>query len=79
MTTTTPSLTIPSDVNRSGAVIPRLLTLDMIRLYYLPLSKRTIQRMISAGVFPAADVSRGSKIRLWKKETIDAWIDSQTA
>jgi hypothetical protein len=31
--------------------------------------------MISAGTFPAADISIGGKLRLWKRQTIDAWIE----
>lgn len=58
---------------------PALLTLTLIRRFYLPLGERTIFRMISAGTFPRADVSLGAKVRLWRRETVEQWIESQTA
>jgi len=57
---------------------PVLLTLAMIRRHYVPLGERTIFRMISAGTFPKADVAIGRKLRLWKRETVEAWIARQT-
>jgi predicted DNA-binding transcriptional regulator AlpA len=57
---------------------PALLTLAMIRRYYLPLGSRTVFRMISSGQFPKADISIGGKVRLWKRETVEAWIASNT-
>jgi excisionase family DNA binding protein len=54
--------------------IPALLTLALIRQHYLPLGATTIFRMISAGKFPAADMQHGRKIRLWRRETVEAWI-----
>jgi predicted DNA-binding transcriptional regulator AlpA len=54
--------------------IPALLTLAMIRKHYLPVGERTVFRMISSGKFPKADIGIGTKIRLWKRETIEAWI-----
>jgi predicted DNA-binding transcriptional regulator AlpA len=56
---------------------PALLTLSMIRKQYVPLGARTIFRMISAGKFPKADIASGGKIRLWRRETIQQWIDEQ--
>jgi hypothetical protein len=53
---------------------PALLTLALIRELYFPIGQRTIFRLISAGNFPKADVGIGAKIRLWKRETIEAWI-----
>lgn len=56
---------------------PALLTLALIRRFFLPLGERTIFRMISAGKFPKADLSMGSKLRMWKRETVEAWIEAQ--
>lgn len=53
---------------------PQLLTLAMIRQHYVPIAARTIFRMISSGRFPKADIGIGGKIRLWKRETVEAWI-----
>jgi predicted DNA-binding transcriptional regulator AlpA len=41
----------------------------------LSLNVRTIERMISAGRFPAADAWAG-KCPLWRRSTIENWIDS---
>jgi predicted DNA-binding transcriptional regulator AlpA len=53
---------------------PALLTLAMIRRYYLPIASRTLFRLISSGRFPKADIGIGGKLRLWKRETVEAWI-----
>jgi predicted DNA-binding transcriptional regulator AlpA len=53
---------------------PALLTLTMIREHYLPIGERTVFRLISAGQFPKADIGIGGRIRLWKRQTIEAWI-----
>ena len=58
---------------------PALLTLALIRKHYLPLGERTIFRLISSGAFPRADVRMGHKVRLWKRETVEQWIESQAA
>jgi predicted DNA-binding transcriptional regulator AlpA len=57
---------------------PVLLTLAMIRRYYLPIASRTLFRLISSGRFPKADIGIGigGKLRLWKRETVEAWIAS---
>ena len=55
---------------------PALLTLAMIRRYYLPIASRTLFRLISSGRFPKADIGIGGKLRLWKRETVEAWIAS---
>jgi predicted DNA-binding transcriptional regulator AlpA len=57
---------------------PALLTLAMIRRYYLPIASRTLFRLISSGRFPRADIGIGGKLRLWKRETVQAWIASNT-
>ena len=43
------------------------------------MGKRTIQRYIAAGVFPAADIQIGAKTRLWRLQTVLDWIEEQTA
>ena len=53
---------------------PALLTLALVRRFYLPVGERTLFRMISAGTFPRADIGIGGKLRLWKRETVEAWI-----
>jgi predicted DNA-binding transcriptional regulator AlpA len=55
---------------------PALLTLAMIRRYYVPIASRTLFRLISSGRFPKADIGIGGKLRLWKRETVEAWIAS---
>lgn len=54
--------------------LPALLTMPMIRQHYLPLGGRTLRRWISAGTFPKADLAHGAKVRLWRKETVEAWL-----
>jgi predicted DNA-binding transcriptional regulator AlpA len=53
---------------------PALLTLAMIRRYYVPIGSRTLFRLISSGRFPRADIGIGGKLRLWKRETVEEWI-----
>ncbi len=48
----------------------------MIRRYYVPIASRTLFRLISSGRFPKADIGIGGKLRLWKRETVEAWIAS---
>jgi predicted DNA-binding transcriptional regulator AlpA len=59
-------------------VPPALLTLAMVRRYYVPVASRTLFRLISAGQFPKADIGIGGKLRLWKRETVEAWIAANT-
>lgn len=59
--------------------LPALLTLALIHKHFVPLGIRTLYRMISAGTFPRADVRLGEKIRLWKRETVENWIESSGA
>lgn len=62
---------IVKETPQSSETPPALLTLALIRRYFLPLGERTIFRMISAGTFPRADISKGGKLRLWKRETVE--------
>ncbi len=57
---------------------PALLTLAMIRRYYVPIGSRTLFRLISSGRFPRADIGIGGKLRLWKRETVEEWIAAYT-
>jgi predicted DNA-binding transcriptional regulator AlpA len=57
--------------------IPALLTKALIRRNYLPVGERTLDRWISSGTFPRPDIAIGGKVRYWKRETVEAWIDAQ--
>jgi len=57
---------------------PALLTLALIRRYYFPIGERTLFRFISTGRFPMADIRMGGKLRLWKRETVEAWIQTNS-
>lgn len=59
------------------AAPPALLTKLLIRRHYLPAGARTLDRWISSGAFPRPDISIGGKVRYWKRETVEAWIDAQ--
>ena len=65
--------------NNTTLVIPALMNLTFIKKHFIPLGVRTIYRMLSEGRFPKADIVDGRKIRLWKRETIEAFIDGWTA
>jgi predicted DNA-binding transcriptional regulator AlpA len=58
---------------------PALLTLALIREHYVPAGERTLHRWIASGQFPKPDIAIGGKVRYWKKETVQAWIDAQAA
>jgi len=57
--------------------IPQLLTKLLIRKHYLPAGQRTLDRWISAGQFPRPDISIGGKVRYWRRETVEQWIEAQ--
>jgi predicted DNA-binding transcriptional regulator AlpA len=67
----------PAAVAPDRHAIPALLTKTLIRWHYLPLGERTLDRWISSGTFPRPDISIGGKVRYWKRETVEAWIDAQ--
>lgn len=58
---------------------PALLTAELIRRHYLPISRRAFFSWVSSGRLPKADVSIGGKVRLWKRETIESWIESHAS
>lgn len=60
---------------KEAGIVPALLSLKLIRQHYVPFSDRTIYRMISTGEFPKADAEIGRKIRLWRRETVERWVD----
>jgi hypothetical protein len=53
---------------------PALLTLALIRKFYVPADERTLHRWVSAGQFPRPDISLGKKVRYWRRETVERWI-----
>ena len=57
--------------------IPALLTKALIRKHYVPAGERTLDRWISSGTFPRPDIALGGKVRYWKGQTVEAWIDAQ--
>jgi len=57
--------------------VPALLTKAMIRRHYVPAGERTLDRWISSGTFPRADISIGGKVRYWKRQTVEGWINAQ--
>jgi predicted DNA-binding transcriptional regulator AlpA len=59
-------------------IVPALLTKTMIRKLFIPAGKRTLDKWISSGVFPRPDIAIGGKVRYWRRETVDAWIETQS-
>jgi predicted DNA-binding transcriptional regulator AlpA len=56
--------------------IPALLTLKLIRKHFVPAGERTLHRWISSGGFPRPDLAIGGKVRYWRRETVEAWIEA---
>ena len=67
-----------ADILSPRDVLPELLTKALIRKYVLPIGERTLDRWISAGAFPGADLAIGGKARFWKRSTVENWIERQT-
>lgn len=61
-----------------SSTIPALLTKQLIRRHYLPAAERTLNRWVSSGLFPRPDIALGGKVRYWKRETVEAWIATQS-
>jgi predicted DNA-binding transcriptional regulator AlpA len=59
--------------------LPAMLTREMICTHIAPIKERTFFKMLSQGRFPPADISCGGKVRLWKKTTIEAWMNAGKA
>lgn len=64
--------------SETPSAIPALLTKALIRKHYVPAGERTLDRWISSGTFPRPDIALGGKVRYWKRQTVEAWIDSQS-
>ena len=60
------------------APIPSLLTKALIRKHFVPIADRTLARWVSSGVFPRPDIAIGGKVRYWKRDTVEAWIDAHS-
>jgi predicted DNA-binding transcriptional regulator AlpA len=56
------------------AELPALLTKALITRHVLPISIRALDRWISSGQFPPADMAIGNKARYWRRETVENWI-----
>lgn len=67
-----------NEANQKNQTLPALLTLAIIHEHLVPVGTRTLFRWISAGKFPKPDIALGGKVRFWKRETVEAWIDQQT-
>ncbi len=63
----------PSD---TPTLPPALLSAALVRRHYLPIAKRTFDRWLSAGTFPAPDMKLSSKAHFWKRETVENWIET---
>lgn len=72
---------MPADSSAAVAqdpqAIPALLTKALIRKHFVPAGERTLDRWISCGWFPRADIALGGKVRYWKRQTVEAWIEAQ--
>ena len=63
-----------ADAANATPIIPRLLTLKLLRKHFLPAGERTINRMVSEGKFPKHDIVMSNKAKFWLRETVEAWI-----
>ena len=59
-------------------VLPELLDAELCAAL-LSCGRRTFDRMVSTGEFPAADVRRGPKFIRWRKAAVLAAIDAMSA
>lgn len=55
--------------------LPALLDAATIRKQIIRIGQRTFWRWVASGTFPRPDISIGGKVRLWKRETVETWID----
>ena len=60
------------------AELPELITAAIIRKRILPVGERTFWRWVSSGTFPRPDISVGGKVRLWRRETVETWIEERS-
>jgi hypothetical protein len=68
---------VSAAVAQDRRAIPALLTKTLIREHYIPAGGRTLDRWISSGHFPRPDIAFGGKVRYWKRETVEAWIEAR--
>jgi hypothetical protein len=57
--------------------LPRFLTAAMIRRFFLPISDRTFERWVVTKKFPAADFAPSQRMKLWLRETVEAWANAK--
>lgn len=62
-------------VNKNGELIKK--GKKETRQGYLNISRATFYRLISSGNFPEP-ILIGTKMKFWRKEDIDAWINEQS-
>jgi len=65
-----PTATVPA----SGPAREMLNLRDILR-EFLPIGSRTIRRKIAQGKFPPPDLRMDSKIMLWRRGTVERWLD----
>lgn len=58
-------------------IIPALLTMALVRKHFVPIAERTLHRWVSSGQFPRPEIAIGGKVRYWKRETVENWIDAR--
>ena len=63
-------------VNKRGELVKR--GKQEARQGYLNISRATFYRLVNSGNFPKP-ISRGTKIKFWRKEDIDAWVNEQAS
>lgn len=64
--------------NETNSPAPDSLLMDVnVIADLLSIGVRTLWRLVSAGIFPAPDVTIGSKIVRWKRTTLLAWLDCE--
>lgn len=55
--------------------VERVLVIDQLSLF-LAVSRRTLERMIATGEFPACDFRIRSR-PVWRSSSVQAWIEAQ--
>jgi predicted DNA-binding transcriptional regulator AlpA len=59
-------------------IVPATLTYRQIATYFVTVSSKTLRRWVATEEFPPPDISIGAKIRLWKRETVERWIEERS-
>lgn len=62
--------------NKTAPELPALLTKSLILSHFIPVGVRTLDRWIAAKEFPAAEIAKGAKLRFWRRETVENWIEA---